>query len=509
MTQAQTAWLRPASVAQPSLKADGDAEISGSLNTTGGAILNTAGAATGLIVASGNVGIGTTTPAYKLDVAGFFKVEPPGVTQTTYDYQITKARLDDFLYPLIYESSRCSWAPNDTIWENPPSPDAVPVGDDYCYDINKTVIKATLGSFNCSQSTTPATNQCPCDTGGSNFQCQSALGVTCGQESGEIQLASPLTVGECYDRGNSGTRYDTYYLYVMMRYYTKVTSTPWGKVSIGSSSQYNNLCLNGDCRTSWPASSSGGGGTVTSVATGAGLTGGPITTSGTISVNAPSCSGSTEKLLWNGSAFTCGTDQSSGSGSDGLGTGNSGNTGYITKWTGSTSIGDSIIQDNGTSIGIGSVPPSGYKLNAEGVSGRSGVRGASTGGGYGVTGTTDTGIGVYGVSSSGSGVYGDAASTIAVGVRGRNSALGGFAGYFDGDVAVTGKIKMRVDTVAYQATGPNTPGFYKITSGSGPTCTSTERGSMFIGRVSPQSTQDALCVCIDVDSAMNYWCLNP
>ena len=42
------------------------------------------------------------------------------------------------------------------------------------------------------------------------------------------------------------------------------------------------LCLSGDCKSSWP---SGGGGTVTSVGTGSGLTGGPITTSGTISVS--------------------------------------------------------------------------------------------------------------------------------------------------------------------------------------------------------------------------------
>lgn len=50
------------------------------------------------------------------------------------------------------------------------------------------------------------------------------------------------------------------------------------------------------------------GGTVTSVATGAGLTGGTITGSGTISVNAPACAG-TDKLTWNGSGFQCTSDQ--------------------------------------------------------------------------------------------------------------------------------------------------------------------------------------------------------
>ena len=52
----------------------------------------------------------------------------------------------------------------------------------------------------------------------------------------------------------------------------------------------------------------GGGGGVSQVNTGNGLTGGPITTTGTVSVNAPSCSAATSKLLWNGTAFTCGTD---------------------------------------------------------------------------------------------------------------------------------------------------------------------------------------------------------
>ena len=48
----------------------------------------------------------------------------------------------------------------------------------------------------------------------------------------------------------------------------------------------------------------GGSGTVTSVDSGAGLTGGPITTSGVLSVDAPTCAG-TEKLAWSGSAFEC------------------------------------------------------------------------------------------------------------------------------------------------------------------------------------------------------------
>jgi hypothetical protein len=46
----------------------------GILSTTNGVILNTGGGANGLIVQKGNVGIGTTTPGTKLEVAGQIKI---------------------------------------------------------------------------------------------------------------------------------------------------------------------------------------------------------------------------------------------------------------------------------------------------------------------------------------------------------------------------------------------------------------------------------------------------
>jgi len=73
---------------------------------------------------------------------------------------------------------------------------------------------------------------------------------------------------------------------------------------------------------------------------------------------------------------------------------------------------------------------------------------------------------------------------------------------------VAGKIKIQVDTTVYSSGADSTPESYQITSG-GPPCTPTERGSMFVGRVSSQSTQDALCVCMDVDGTMSWWCFNP
>jgi hypothetical protein len=64
---------------------------------------------------------------------------------------------------------------------------------------------------------------------------------------------------------------------------------------------------------------SGGGGTVTSVATGAGLTGGPVTTSGTIGLAAtqllPTVACANNQIpKWNGTAWLCATDSVGGSG---------------------------------------------------------------------------------------------------------------------------------------------------------------------------------------------------
>jgi len=71
------------------------------------------------------------------------------------------------------------------------------------------------------------------------------------------------------------------------------------------------LCLNGDCRDVWP-SGGGGGGTVTSVGSGNGLTGGPITGAGTLAVM--TCANG-QVLKTNASnLWYCGTDNDTNSG---------------------------------------------------------------------------------------------------------------------------------------------------------------------------------------------------
>lgn len=59
-------------------------------------------------------------------------------------------------------------------------------------------------------------------------------------------------------------------------------TAPTEKLDVAGKVKATEFCIAGSCISAWP--SSGGGGTVTNIATGTGLTGGPITTTGTISI---------------------------------------------------------------------------------------------------------------------------------------------------------------------------------------------------------------------------------
>ncbi|MEM5789850.1 MAG: tail fiber domain-containing protein, partial [Syntrophobacteraceae bacterium] len=128
------------------------------------------------------------------------------------------------------------------------------------------------------------------------------------------------------------------------------------------------------------------GSAVTQVNSGSGLSGGPITTSGTLTVDTNavqsrvtgSCpAGSSIRAILSNGSVTCETNNSS-SGISGSGT-----SGYISKWTGSTSLATSSIFDNGTLVGIGTTSPQ-SRLDL-GL----GMDGASVGWGpYGAIGTS-------------------------------------------------------------------------------------------------------------------------
>lgn len=72
----------------------------------------------------------------------------------------------------------------------------------------------------------------------------------------------------------------------------------------------NQICLSGDCKTAWPAGG-GGGGTVTSVGSGNGLTGGPIVGAGSLALI--SC-GDQKILKSSGGTWACADDAVGGGG---------------------------------------------------------------------------------------------------------------------------------------------------------------------------------------------------
>ncbi len=128
------------------------------------------------------------------------------------------------------------------------------------------------------------------------------------------------------------------------------------------------ICIGSDCRTSWPAGGGGGGGgTVTSVGSGTGLTGGPITTSGSLALD----TGYTDGRYVNA-------------------TGDSGMSGTFQISTGNLNVIANTASDA--------------------------VRGGNSGSGPGVRGDAQGGTGVLGTAVSGTGVYGSSDSGI--GVRG-------------------------------------------------------------------------------------------
>jgi hypothetical protein len=146
-----------------------------------------------------------------------------------------------------------------------------------------------------------------------------------------------------------------------------------------------------------------------------------------------------------------------------------GTTGKIAKFTGTNSIGNSIITESSSKIGVGIATPS-SKLTVQGsatnpmilgnnTGSGAGVQGVSTGGGFGVIGRSNrTGVqgictssvgngvwgsspsdtGVFGSTSTGRGVYGNATGSGGVGVFGQSSAGNGVEGSSPGGTAVYG-----------------------------------------------------------------------
>lgn len=142
------------------------------------------------------------------------------------------------------------------------------------------------------------------------------------------------------------------------------------------------------------------------------------------------------------------------------GVGGSGANNYLAKWNGTADITDSLIYDDGTNIGINTIPDSGRKLHVV----------ADTGG-IAVLGYSSSGNGVYGQTTSGNGVFGY--GTTGTGVSGQSSSGVATLGYSASGRGVQGDSDTGYD---FYGNGPKSY-FTKVGIGTEPTSYSLQLGS--------------------------------
>ena len=199
-----------------------------------------------------------------------------------------------------------------------------------------------------------------------------------------------------------------------------IANTGVGSGTYGNSTQVPQITVNSQGQiTAVSNIGISANGTVTQVNTGTGLTGGPITTSGTVAIANTGVSSGTYGSSTQIPQITVNSQgqlTSVSTVSVSAGVSGSGNTDRVAKFTGSNAIGNSQIRDDGTQVYITSSTSPVYKFESN----------ATAGGYIAVAGkSSGTYTGVYGqTSGNGYGVYGNNTSTNGIGVGANGYASG-------------------------------------------------------------------------------------
>lgn len=222
--------------------------------------------------------------------------------------------------------------------------------------------------------------------------------------------------------------------------------------------------------SAWVCTTVKGTGTVTSVGSGTGLTGGPITTSGTLSIDTTkvpllaSSNTFTSEQIINASGIGPGLSVTSGEGIYSVGNG-VGVTGVTTK-AGLLAAGVQGMDQSST----GAIGVYGFSSVGEGVSGGSATGYGVVGGGgtAGVWGSSSAGEGVLGTSTSGLAVSGSVSGTgVAVYGLMQGTAGQGVWGETNGTSFFNGVGSDGVHGVAHSSAGAGVAGVNNATNGTG------------------------------------------
>jgi hypothetical protein len=226
---------------------------------------------------SGNVGIGTTTPSQKLEVNGNAQIDNNlnvnGTITGNYGGTVTAGNISAGQFGSNTGGGNYSFPASVDIGTTTASAELFVQGGTYGTTGQSNQSAYAIGASSIAADKSIFSYGSICDQN-SVGNCTGSGGVVLGANNTSAAINIPVSGSTFFNNGsNVGVG----------------TTTPGYKLDVegGQINSSGGYCINGaNCITSWPSGGGGGGsGTVTSIIAGTGLSGGTITSSGTIALN--------------------------------------------------------------------------------------------------------------------------------------------------------------------------------------------------------------------------------